>query len=181
MRNEKSPCLRDGKSQRPRDSKSQRTRDSKSQRPRDNKSQCPRDRKSQRTRERRLNARGTASHNALGTASHNARGWTFTLIRTHLLQILDAKSLTVIFNANNAFDRVNHWTLAKKLLYRNVPRCILWSCSFGIENKSLWFDGVSHYPRHFDAQMGSGKETSCHHWCMSFIYRWPKPSPLQAY
>ena len=48
-------------------------------------------------------------------------------------------------DAKKAFDRVNHWTLAKKLLYKNVPLHIVKWLSFGIESKSLWYDGVTHY------------------------------------
>ena len=44
-----------------------------------------------------------------------------------------------------AFDRVNHWTLAKKLEDRNVPLHVVTWFIFGIENKSLWFDGVTHH------------------------------------
>ena len=49
-------------------------------------------------------------------------------------------------DAKNAFDRVNHWTLAKKQLDRNVPLHIAKFLSFDIECKSLWYDGVTHYP-----------------------------------
>ena len=56
----------------------------------------------------------------------------FPVIRTPVhMCFLDAKK---------AFDRVNNWTLAKKLLDRNV-HCILWNCLyFGIESNSLWYD-----------------------------------------
>ena len=48
-------------------------------------------------------------------------------------------------DAKKAFDRVNHWTLAKKLLDRNV-HCILQNClSFTIVSKRLWYDGITHY------------------------------------
>ena len=48
-------------------------------------------------------------------------------------------------DAKKAFDRVNHWTLAKELLDRNVPLHIVKLFIFGIESKSLWYDGVTHY------------------------------------
>ena len=49
-------------------------------------------------------------------------------------------------DAKNAFDRVNHWTLAKKLLRQ---KCAIAYCEIVyflvIENKSLYYDGVTHY------------------------------------
>ena len=48
-------------------------------------------------------------------------------------------------DAKKAFDRVNHWTLAKKRLDRNVPLHIVKLFIFCIESKSLWYDGVTHY------------------------------------
>ena len=48
-------------------------------------------------------------------------------------------------DATKAFDRVNHWTLANKLLDRNVPLHIVKCLSFDIESKSLWYNGVTHY------------------------------------
>ena len=44
-------------------------------------------------------------------------------------------------DAKKAYDRVNHWTLAKKLLDKNVPFHIV-NLSFGRESKSLWYDGA---------------------------------------
>ena len=72
-------------------------------------------------------------------------------------------------DAKKAFDRVNHWTLAKKLL-TEMCHCILWNClSFGIESKGLWYDGVTHYQWHSVAQMRSGKGDSCHHCSIMYI------------
>ena len=40
-------------------------------------------------------------------------------------------------------------------------QCILWNClSFCTESKSLWYDGVTHYPWHSVVQMGTGKGDS---------------------
>ena len=57
--------------------------------------------------------------------------------------------------------------------------CILWNClSFGIESKSLWYDGVTHYQWHSIVQMGSGKGTvSPLLYNVYALYRWLKPSP----
>ena len=52
-----------------------------------------------------------------------------------------------------AFDRVNHWTLTKKLLDKMLYY-ILWNCwSLVMRNKSLWYDGVSHCQWHSDVEM----------------------------
>ena len=48
-------------------------------------------------------------------------------------------------DAKNTFDRVNHWTLAKKLLDRNVPYHIVKLFVLWLESKSLWYDWVTHY------------------------------------
>ena len=50
-------------------------------------------------------------------------------------------------DAKKAFYRINHWTLAKKLLERNVTLYIvkLFILWYTVESKSLWYDGVSHY------------------------------------
>ena len=48
-------------------------------------------------------------------------------------------------DAKNEFDRVNHWTLAKKLLDRNMTLHIAKWLSIGIWSKSLWYDVVTHY------------------------------------
>ena len=47
-------------------------------------------------------------------------------------------------DAKKAFDRLNHWMLAKKLLDRNVLLHIVKLFTFGIESKGLWYDGVIH-------------------------------------
>ena len=45
-------------------------------------------------------------------------------------------------DAKKAFDRVNQWTLANKLLERDVPLFIV---KLLIESKSFWYDGVTYY------------------------------------
>ena len=74
----------------------------------------------------------------------------------------------VLSCCKKAFDRVIHWTLAKKLLNRNMPLQIVKLFIFGIESKSLWYGGVTHYRWHSVAQMESGKEGSCHHFCIKY-------------
>ena len=49
--------------------------------------------------------------------------------------------------------------------------------SFGIDRKSLWYDGVTHCQWYSVVQMGSGNGESCYHCCiMYYLYRWPTPS-----
>ena len=75
-----------------------------------------------------------------------------------------------IIYAKNAFDRVNHRTLTKKLLDRNVYLYIVKLLIYWhIESKSLWHDEVTHYHWHSVAKMGSGKADSCHHCCIMYI------------
>ena len=52
--------------------------------------------------------------------------------------------------------------------------CKLWNCLFfGIESKSLWYDGVTHYQRHSVVQMGSGKGHSYPLCCIIYkLYRY---------
>ena len=57
----------------------------------------------------------------------------------------DAHVYMCFLHAKMAFDRVNHWTMANKLLDRNVPLHIVKLFIFWIESKSLWYDGVTHY------------------------------------
>ena len=57
----------------------------------------------------------------------------------------DTHVFMCVLDAKTAFDRVNHWTLAKKLLDGNVPLHIVKLFIFGIESKSLWYGGVTHY------------------------------------
>ena len=59
--------------------------------------------------------------------------------------------------------------------------CILWNCLyFGIESKSLWYDGVTHYRWHSVAQMGSGKAGSFHHCRIINVYTDDLNHHLQA-
>ena len=45
-------------------------------------------------------------------------------------------------------------------------RCIMWNClSIGIENKSLWYDVVTHYQWHSIIQMGSSNGDCCCRCC----------------
>ena len=63
----------------------------------------------------------------------------------------DSPVYMCFLDAKKAFHRVNNWTMAKKLLDRNVslqlPLQFLYeNClSFGIESKSLWYNMVTHY------------------------------------
>ena len=63
-------------------------------------------------------------------------------------------------DAKKAFDRVNYWMLAKKLLDRKVPLHIVkLFLSFGIESKSLGYDWVTHYQCHSVVQMDQARGT----------------------
>ena len=58
----------------------------------------------------------------------------------------DTPEFMCFLDEKKAFDRVNHWTLAKKLLDRSVKLYIVKLFKFfGTESKSLWYDGVTHY------------------------------------
>ena len=47
---------------------------------------------------------------------------------------------------------------------------ILWNClSLGIESKSLWYDGVTHYQWNSVVQMGSFNGDSYRHCCIMYI------------
>ena len=49
-----------------------------------------------------------------------------------------------------------------------------------IENKSLWYDVVTHHQWHSVAQMESGKGDSCHHFCKMYIHTDDLNHHLQA-
>ena len=58
----------------------------------------------------------------------------------------DTPEFMCFLDEKQAFDRVNHWTLAKKLLDRSMKLYIAKLFKFfGAESKSLWYDGVTHY------------------------------------
>ena len=82
---------------------------------------------------------------------------------------LDTHVHVCFLDANNAFDRVNHWTLAKKLLDRDVPLHIVKFFIIWYREQEFMYDGVTHYQWHSDFQMGSGKGDSCHHCCIMYI------------
>ena len=70
----------------------------------------------------------------------------FALKQTvYLYRNQDTPVYMCFLDAKNAFDRVNHWTLAKKLFDRNMPLHIVKFITFGMESKSLWYNGVTHY------------------------------------
>ena len=72
-------------------------------------------------------------------------------------------------DAKKAFDRVNHWTLVKKLLDRNVPLHIVKLFIFWYREQEFvvqWGNSLSMHPV---AQMGSCKGDSCHHCCIMHL------------
>ena len=65
-------------------------------------------------------------------------------------------------DTKKTFDRVNHWTLAKKLLERNVPLHIVKLFIFWYREQEFMVWWGTHYQWNSVAQMGSGKGGSCH-------------------
>ena len=85
--------------------------------------------------------------------------WIFTVIRTHL-------STCAFLMQKKAFGRVNHGTLAKKLLDRNVPLHIVKLFIFWYREQEFVVRLGNSLSVTSDVQMGSGKGDSCRLCCI---------------
>ena len=78
-------------------------------------------------------------------------------------------------DASKAFDRVNHWTLFKKLIYRGTPlifvRIIMqWYTCSGTPLRELVLDGGQLYRTTFSLQMVLDRVAYCHPCFLTFIW-----------
>ena len=64
---------------------------------------------------------------------HSSKLWIFTLIRTQ-------QRTCAFFDAENAFDRVNHWILTMKLLQRDTS---LYIAKLNPASIIIWVEGIN--------------------------------------